>query len=1022
MTKESDGIIYPTFLNTIKIGDYDYFKLKNSTIQKFLEPELLESDDLFPDLISVSESKDPIRGNLAYACLDFCSNIPPLKIIAGSMIRSYPLQQLRKIKAFIGQDLLAMDWEISRVASCHALQMIGSLMPVVSFLNCGVASYMEELEDLCHYITEQLSRKIIGTKFYNSVGRIFQYLNLLLYAFELKPNDELGRSLRDYCNKCANEFLNCFENSSTNESRVFYQHQARLLYGMLVCFTSTFQNYEQSDLEIAMIAMLQFRNRNDVIGTPGGPKKPFEQELEVHFSLRVPSIATEISKMLKNNPSMLNISMRTVFKDFPELTWENANLLSSTFTATYQGSLYHIDLMDSIAFKNGQPITTLPDVILNSAVFLRLFRTYEHFPVTKTHNSHVAVLGGKEYEFFIVDQLILISETDSKSQKRQILISEIIDKIFPGLQRILVEKYSHWYEPATKMIYFRTWDLNDVEHVFSAKPDSTGGYSIYWNQTSEYRLVSLSNSTVLNTLHKFEYREFIFTAENAEGKLVYALPRYSLTFIQNSKNQLSCLECEGYVLADEHILPDTLYRFDQYLILERNERSGRKLSLVLIPEGHVIYDDTKTYISVPPDQLKNLKYFQFKVHPRLGTFENSSLLARLTLSCLYALEGSMPDQRFRVAGFQNALSILRHSAVHRPLSAQESKILETIFKNSLQYPALRLISKEFYDRSRKIDFLFADSSAPTNSNVMASCILTDTITAYNEYLNTYNHIPSMSLAGTLADDEKNCTLGRQPIRNQSLHHSVTVLDYSTPDDFVTSLECKLKQSVKSIAAVKDDYPFLNENSSLVGKHIYGKLKKSWEAYQTDCKYTIDHESLDVKEIMALVVAEKAKLFNYILRYTNDTSCPELKIYTILGRKIPGTITNFLRCIVDKSQLLVLNPYLKDKDATKIHKAIILYAQICVLEDRLMRIEDLIAYDPDSEDLVSELRIFRDWNPQEYPEWLVFELQQSISIRNEQYQFACQIINNPNTVSQLDIGLGKTRVILPMVVLFAVLRS
>ena len=57
-------------------------------------------------------------------------------------------------------------------------------------------------------------------------------------------------------------------------------------------------------------------------------------------------------------------------------------------------------------------------------------------------------------------------------------------------------------------------------------------------------------------------------------------------------------------------------------------------------------------------------------------------------------------------------------------------------------------------------------------------------------------------------------------------------------------------------------------------------------------------------------------------------------------------------------------------------------------------------------------------------WLVFEVEGGVQIRPEQYQIARHVIDNPGlidnltigAISQLNMGKGKTRIILPMLIL------
>lgn len=67
-------------------------------------------------------------------------------------------------------------------------------------------------------------------------------------------------------------------------------------------------------------------------------------------------------------------------------------------------------------------------------------------------------------------------------------------------------------------------------------------------------------------------------------------------------------------------------------------------------------------------------------------------------------------------------------------------------------------------------------------------------------------------------------------------------------------------------------------------------------------------------------------------------------------------------------------------------------------------------------LLQELLVTRCWEVQEHPEWLVFEVEEGLQIRPVQYEVARKLIKDPGCVVQLNMGEGKTRVILPMLIL------
>eukprot|EP00951_Prasinocladus_malaysianus_P021135 scaffold174391_cov33-Prasinocladus_malaysianus.AAC.2 len=68
----------------------------------------------------------------------------------------------------------------------------------------------------------------------------------------------------------------------------------------------------------------------------------------------------------------------------------------------------------------------------------------------------------------------------------------------------------------------------------------------------------------------------------------------------------------------------------------------------------------------------------------------------------------------------------------------------------------------------------------------------------------------------------------------------------------------------------------------------------------------------------------------------------------------------------------------------------------------------------SQDLLTR----RTWDVNQHPLWLVFEAEGQLQIRPKQYFVAKQLLENPTAgpIIQLNMGEGKTRVILPMLVL------
>ncbi|KAH8798597.1 hypothetical protein F5884DRAFT_687263 [Xylogone sp. PMI_703] len=86
---------------------------------------------------------------------------------------------------------------------------------------------------------------------------------------------------------------------------------------------------------------------------------------------------------------------------------------------------------------------------------------------------------------------------------------------------------------------------------------------------------------------------------------------------------------------------------------------------------------------------------------------------------------------------------------------------------------------------------------------------------------------------------------------------------------------------------------------------------------------------------------------------------------------------------------------------------------------LQRAERLLAASTNITDLLAELQNpgHEDWDPMHHPEWLLLEVENNILIRREQAQIAEEMMNpssGQNSVMQLNMGQGKSSVIVPIV--------
>eukprot|EP00392_Amoebophrya_sp_AT5.2_P012179 g12274.t1 len=119
-----------------------------------------------------------------------------------------------------------------------------------------------------------------------------------------------------------------------------------------------------------------------------------------------------------------------------------------------------------------------------------------------------------------------------------------------------------------------------------------------------------------------------------------------------------------------------------------------------------------------------------------------------------------------------------------------------------------------------------------------------------------------------------------------------------------------------------------------------------------------------------------------------------------------------------------NPFLADDAKTEVWEAIRRFLELRVLKDRLARIAALCGGEggstflQNSVALLKEVQCRRVWNTREHPSWLVLEAWGRLQIRPNQYVIAKQLAGSSGAgvISQLNMGEGKTRVIMPMLAL------
>ena len=149
--------------------------------------------------------------------------------------------------------------------------------------------------------------------------------------------------------------------------------------------------------------------------------------------------------------------------------------------------------------------------------------------------------------------------------------------------------------------------------------------------------------------------------------------------------------------------------------------------------------------------------------------------------------------------------------------------------------------------------------------------------------------------------------------------------------------------------------------------------------------------------------------------------------------VQPSIVDFIRSLWNPTLLGDLNPFLAlglpKEGQQQPRKIVLMWLRAAVLEDKCTMLISLVSAEssatdtgdltqspPFEEAVVKELLAERRWSPEEYPEWLAMEVDSVLRIRPQQYAIARAMLEEPGAIAQLNMGEGKTRVILPMLIL------
>ena len=700
---------------------------------------------------------------------------------------------------------------------------------------------------------------------------------------------------------------------------------------------------------------------------------------------------------------------------------------------TYDSFYYSINILDGYCLINGFPPGRLPKDILKNNLYVRSFGDRDFEVVNFDGILRTGLFDAHFYYEFGVDEnkQIIIREVDSRSGDIFELSQFGTDIEWENVPRRLVEKYSHWVCFEKNLVLFRNKIFNErtVEAfgsvqqnqmvIFNEQSTFDSIWEVYYFNTKKFELFSersifssnvfvcLSlNSDILNILKEFENSEFIEQLNSNKG-ILFKLPRFGLSFIIH-KGRVESLEYRDYFLSENQQFNSMLPFFKHYLLLE-NDYGSLKM---IVPDGDLSLKEGGCRIELSGDLFAKIGTFTYNFHECLNLFVSNSILSRLHPASIFAFAGNlMPDAFLKMTGAEAALSMVRQCWISRPFSMLEFSKLRNIAQYSGKLASLSCLCYKLLEHSQKLDFLYSNDK-PKYQQEFQFQYGNDSLSRIR---NELKNIEITNVHGSLKADEISSMFGSnfsdKKLFTAVINTEIKKFPCNIDADFVKNIEISLHSFLAEVqkSSSHPSFPISKgDDDSFAGKTMINDLIESWNLHHSE-------RELDLKSTFILNDFAKARLSDIlakikclmnVLNTFNSFENSEFNLLKISNRYPAPTVSDLLRIACSPVLVKRFNPILSEIAIKEYHRAVLTLLELFVMKDKLSRILNYIASGTESNSkLIQELNVRRIWSVEEHPYWLVFEAENSLQIRPEQFQVASHLISNPGSISQLNMGLG-----------------
>ncbi|KAF8546830.1 hypothetical protein OG21DRAFT_1450846 [Imleria badia] len=715
------------------------------------------------------------------------------------------------------------------------------------------------------------------------------------------------------------------------------------------------------------------------------------------------------------------------------LEYPNDRWLTCETEATVEQSsqTVHVNLLNGELRVAGQPLGGLPREIRDSPELQRIFRDQGFFVIPSSlpgMDFTTLAMASKHKVHFSLreDNVVVRAQGNQTKEILQLIPSR---KLRGDLPPALVDGHVHWLNLSTKVIEIRPlnrlWEQSSDHWRIDC---ASGQYRMYkgcdtlvdirsstWAMVSEYfKCVNIIDTGFVRYSSLYDKDRLrrqtgnllitTFPIDSAfVPRLCVTLSRYSLSFFVNEREELESRDFKDMVYDEDQCI-GTLLGLENLLVLRpKTHIAGTLLPealilrRVLIPNGVAIEDgdhQVRTRLYSPVVKCNGPLYHTYDVDAELGCLiGNGSLMSTQYLAHMHAITScDRPDPLTGKTGAQAALcllqsggcrSIMRLKALYLHLEIEWIKTkcpqIET---------AYREIEKRYYWHP---GWQYRDGvscqrrsyiTAPTSSkdrNYGESNYSTTRISALAEpitldQLLCNRPVPELPARSILPRDSHNTSPGYIPALDQPL--SSLRMDASFQREYLTHLDASTQQ-------VRMESQMTHK---VAGKNRIEELEKHY----VHCRFNYMH---------AVDILKKS---------LGPTSDPREQALDQYGQWPPITADVLLRYLASTSRV----------DIPPRWKKCLISLSLLLLELQRSRRLLRFALDGLEEEFSKELENegCDGWNPEEYPDWLLIQVQGNFLIRRTQAETAMELMSpqsGQNTVMQVNMGEGKSSVIIPI---------